>query len=97
MAKLPSLLVSYLNSGNIEAARHLIVTHFDENCLLRTVVMDKATRGRQHVMAMFEGMMLTHPDCCSIIKSSRVVRELPVVVGGPTVGELFPLCQNVCA
>ena len=38
-------------------------------------------------MAMYEGSMLTHPDLCVIIKSSRVVRELPVVIGAPLTGD----------
>ena len=92
LSKLPSLLFSYLNSGNIDGIRHIITTYFDEDCLLRTVVMDKSIRGRQHIMAMFEGIMLTHPDFCCIPKSSRVARELPVTAttgsgGIPTSGD----------
>ena len=48
--------------------------------------MEKSTRGRQHIMAMYEGTMLTHPDLCVIPKSIRVVRELPVVIGAPLSG-----------
>ena len=68
--------------------RQFITTHFDDDCLFRTVVMEKSIRGRQHIMAMLEGSMLTHPDMCSVSKSSRVVRELPMaVIGAPlTVG-----------
>ena len=66
--------------------RQFITTHFDDDCLFRTVVMEKSIRGRQHIMAMLEGSMLTHPDMCSVSKSSRVVRELPVVIGAPLTG-----------
>ena len=31
--------------------------------------------------------MLTHPDLCVIVKSSRVVRELPTVIGAPLSGD----------
>ena len=73
--------------GNIDGIRQLITTHFDDNCLFRTVVMEKSTRGRQHIMAMYEGTMLTHPDLCVIPKSIRVVRELPMaVIGAPLTG-----------
>ena len=49
--------------------------------------MEKSIRGRQHIMAMYEGSMLTHPDLCVIVKSSRVVRELPTVIGAPLSGD----------
>ena len=94
LSKLPSLLFSYLNSGNVAGIRQIITTHFEEDCLLRTVVMDKSIRGRQHVMAMFEGIMLTHPDFCCIPKSSRVVRELPVVIGGPSLPGATPTSSS---
>jgi len=45
-------------------------------------------RGRQHVLAMFEGMHMTHPDQMFAAKSSRVVRE--VVTDAP--GEYGPRC-----
>jgi len=45
-------------------------------------------RGRQHVLAMFEGMHMTHPDQMFAAKSSRVVRE--VVADAP--GEYGPRC-----
>ena len=48
--------------------------------------MEKSIRGRQHILAMFEGIMLTHPDFCCIPKSSRVVKELPMVIGAPLTG-----------
>ena len=55
------------------------------------MIINKAIRGRQHVMAMFEGIMLTHPDFCCIPKSSRVVREWPAVIGGPSLTGGVPI------
>jgi hypothetical protein len=75
LARLPDLLFSALNSGDIDGIRRIITTHFVDECLLRTVVMNQPVHGRQHIFAMFEGISLTHPDCVCVPKCCRVVRE----------------------
>ena len=76
MASVPDALFGALNSGDIVGIRRIITTHFADECLLRTVVMDQAVRGRQHIFAMFEGISMTHPDCVCVPKCCRVVREV---------------------